>query len=260
MTPHGPALFTTSWDDGHPLDARMADLLSRHGFQGTFYVPLSNREGLPVLAPEEVRSLGRSFEIGSHTIDHCYLRTVDAAEARRQIAGGKDQIEQILGQPVGGFCYVGGHHTLEHRRMVAEAGFEYARTNASFHRALTSDPFRMPTTAQFYPHVRDVWVRHFVRHGHWGRRAGLFCVSLSQGDLMPRLRGMLDHVCRQGGVFHLWGHSWELDGFDGWRQLDDFLRYAADCVPSEDRLTNREVLRLAATRRSDRTASLAGRP
>ena len=76
------AIFTTSWDDGHPLDTRIAELLSRHGFQGTFYVPLSNREGLPVMPPEEMRRLGRGFEIGSHTIDHCYLKTVGAVEAR----------------------------------------------------------------------------------------------------------------------------------------------------------------------------------
>jgi peptidoglycan/xylan/chitin deacetylase (PgdA/CDA1 family) len=63
-------IFTTSWDDGHPLDARMAELLSLHEFQGTFYVPVSNREGLPVLGPEDLRRLGQGFEIGSHTIDH----------------------------------------------------------------------------------------------------------------------------------------------------------------------------------------------
>src|SRR5437762_91335 len=112
-------VFTTSWDDGHPLDMRVADLLSRYGFAGTFYQPLSNREGLPVMAPSDVRRLSESFEIGSHTIDHCYLDRVDEAEARRQIAGGKDRIEQILGHQVSGFCYPGGHYTSKHRQFVA---------------------------------------------------------------------------------------------------------------------------------------------
>jgi len=84
------AIFTTSWDDGHPLDAQMAELLSRHGFQSTFYTPLSNREGLAVMSPGEMRRLGQGFEIGSHTVDHCCLKTVDAAEARRQIVEGKN--------------------------------------------------------------------------------------------------------------------------------------------------------------------------
>ncbi len=36
-----PATFiTTSWDDGHPLDFRVAELLSKYGLRGTFYIPM----------------------------------------------------------------------------------------------------------------------------------------------------------------------------------------------------------------------------
>ena len=234
--------FTTSWDDGHPLDARLADVLSLHGFRGTFYVPVSNREGLPVIPPAELRHLDQVFEIGSHTIDHCYLSSVSASEARRQVSGGKDQIEQILGHQVSGFSYPGGHHTAEHRRIVIESGFEYARTTATFRRTLPVDPFAMPTTIQYYPHSRGVYVRQFIGRGAWGERTGLCRVALMPGDFMSRLRGMLDHVCLRGGVFHLWGHSRELERFDGWRHLESFLRYAAERVPAEDRLSNGEVL------------------
>ena len=53
-----PALrFTTSWDDGHPLDLRLAELLATHGFSGTFYVPRGNREGRPVMTTAELRAL-----------------------------------------------------------------------------------------------------------------------------------------------------------------------------------------------------------
>ena len=235
-------IFTTSWDDGHPLDARVAELLSAYGFQGTFYLPLTNREGLPVMPPAEMRRLGQGFEIGSHTIDHCYLQTVDAAEARRQIVGGKIQLEQMLGERVSGFCYPGGHNTLQHRQMVADAGFDYARTIANFHRTLPADSFRMPTTIQYYPHRRSVIVKNFVKRGEWRRRNGLFRVAVMNGEFMSRLRAMLDFVCLHGGVFHLWGHSWEFERFDGWRQLDGFLHYAAERVPPEARLSNREVL------------------
>src|SRR3989304_6864863 len=82
------AIFTTSWDDGHPLDTRIAELLSRHGFQGTFYMPLSNREGLPVMPPGEMRRLGQEFEIGSPPPAPRFLQTVDAAEGRRGGVGG----------------------------------------------------------------------------------------------------------------------------------------------------------------------------
>lgn len=239
-------IFTTSWDDGHPLDVRLAELLSEHGFQGTFYVPLRNREGLPVMPPGDLRCLDQGFEIGSHTIDHCYLSSVSAVEARRQVGGGKEQIEQMLGHEVSGFSYPGGHHTAEHRRMVIESGFAYARTTSTFRRTLPVDPFIMPTTIQYYPHSRGVYLRQFVGRGAWGERTGLCRVALLQGDFMSRLRRMLDHVCARGGVFHLWGHSRELDGFDGWRHLESFLRYAAEHVPAEGRLSNGEVLQRVA--------------
>ena len=240
-----PAVFTTSWDDGHPLDLRVADLLSRHGFQGTFYVPISNREGLPVMRPGEIRRLDETFEIGSHTIDHCYLRTVGAGEARRQIAGGKDQLEQILGHGVGGFCYPGGHYAGQHRQMVMDTGFGYARTGASFHRIVPADPFAVPTTVQFYPHSRDGLARNFLSHGDWRRRASLCRVALWRRDLMSRLQALLDQVCSRGGVFHLWGHAWELEAFDGWRQLERFLAHAAERISAGGRLTNRQALQTA---------------
>ncbi len=239
------AIFTTSWDDGHPLDARVAELLSRHGFRGTFFVPLSNREGLPVMSPEDMRRLDQGFEIGSHTMDHCYLKSVGGTEARRQIVEGKSRIEQILGHDVSGFCYPGGYYTVKHRQMVVDAGFDYARTIVNFHRTLVADPFGMPTAIQYYPHTRSVFVRNFISRGEWALRNDLFWVSLGRRDFMSRLRGMLDHVYLHGGVFHLWGHSWELESFDGWRQLDDFLRYAAERIPVATRLSNRELLQYA---------------
>jgi hypothetical protein len=107
---------------------------------------------------------------------------------------------------------------------------------------LLADPFAMPTTIQYYPHTSNALLRNFIRQGEWRRRSRLFGLAWRHRNLLPRLQGMLDHVCLHGGVFHLWGHSWELDKSDGWRQLERFLLYAAERIPTEVRLTNREVL------------------
>ena len=37
-----------------------------------------------------------------------------------------------------------------------------------------------------------------------------------------------------------------VEAFDGWRQLDGFLRYAAERIAAERRLNNHEVLRYRA--------------
>jgi hypothetical protein len=42
-------------------------------------------------------------------------------------------------------------------------------------------------------------------------------------------------------MFHLWGHSWELEKFDGWQILEAFLSYAAERVPQRSRMTNGQL-------------------
>ncbi len=239
-----PPIFTSSWDDGHPLDMRLAELLARHGFGSTFFVPLSNREGLPVMTGEQFRALqAGGFEIGSHTLDHCYLTTVDDATATFQIVQGKAALEQTLGQAVPGFCYPGGKHRKRHVEMVEKAGFCYARNTINFHADVAPKPLAMAVTLQFYPHRPDIYLRNFVRHGAWPQRVRLLKAVLPHHDLLSRLRSSLDVACEQNGVFHLWGHSWELDRFDGWAMLDDFLRYAAERIPQKNRLSNLDTLR-----------------
>jgi peptidoglycan/xylan/chitin deacetylase (PgdA/CDA1 family) len=238
-----PPIFTSSWDDGHPLDMRLAEMLARHGFNATFFVPLSNREGLPVMTGTQLRELqAGGFEIGSHTLDHCYLTTVDDATAAYQIIQGKIELEQALGQAVPGFCYPGGKHKKRHVAMVDKAGFHYARHIINFHADVAPNPFTMPVSIQLYPHRPDVYLRNFVHHGAWRQRTRMLTAALSHHDLPTRLKSTFDVAWKEDGVFHLWGHSWELDQFDGWAVLEDFLRYVAERVPPENRLSSLDTL------------------
>lgn len=99
-----------------------------------------------------------------------------------------------------------------------------------------------PVSLQCYPHRRDVYLRNYIRGGDWSRRASMLASVLPHQDLQARMRSMLDAVCARGGVFHLWGHSWEMDQFNGWQTLDSFLRYAAERIPATHRLSNLDVL------------------
>jgi peptidoglycan/xylan/chitin deacetylase (PgdA/CDA1 family) len=121
-------VFSLSVDDGHPLDLRIAERLVKHGLRASFYLPIRNAEGPPVMTAAQARELSQHFEIGSHTLDHHYLTRVGDGEAWRQIIEGKTELEQRLGQAVTGFCYPGGQFHGRHVRMVKRAGFAYART------------------------------------------------------------------------------------------------------------------------------------
>jgi len=220
-------VVTTSWDDGHPADSRIADLLAKYGVAGTFYVPNRNSEGRPVLSERELRQLSIAFEVGGHSIDHVVLTDLAEGEATRQVTQNKLWLEEVTGRPVRGFCYVRGRYTPQLKAIVQGAGFAYARTVANLHAAPTGDAYEMPTTIQLYPHRRPVYLRNFARSRPSAMRAKLLWATLATGGLEQRIDRLIG-LCRQGGgTFHLWGHSWEVEDLNLWGTLEAVLRRLA---------------------------------
>lgn len=234
-------VFTCSIDDGHPLDFKAAELLDKHGLKATFFVPIKNREGLQVMSKEDLRQLSRRFEIGSHTYDHCYLRDLDVRRTYYQIAQGKSQLEDFIGLEVAGFCYPGGKYRRKDIELVRACGFRYARTTENLVLDTGRTPYEMPTTLQFCPHRREVYLRNFVRSGHWIKRAVPLWHVLQHENWIKRLHVLFDYACERGGVFHLWGHSKQIDELGAWAELDAFFSHVAARTKEYERLTNGEL-------------------
>lgn len=235
------AIFTFSSDDGHPSDMKVAELLGKHGLTGTFYVPIRNCEGLPTMSGDQLRALARDFEIGSHTADHCYLRNVGDTEAARQINDGKARLEDMLGQPVAGFCYPGGKYRRATMTLVQRAGFRYARTTTNLCMDAGHSRFELPTTIQFYPHARAVYWRNFAHGGHWRARLAGLRLAVRHAHWIERVGALFDYACEHNGTFHLWTHAYELDRLDAWRELDRFFGHVANQVAAPNRLTNQQL-------------------
>lgn len=235
---HQHVAFTCSIDDGHPLDLRTAELLSRHGLPATFYIPIRNREGRPVMEKAQIRQLARSFEIGSHTYDHAFLSALPIDESHYQITEGKKRLEDVLGARVDGFCYPGGKYRRADAAMVQSAGFRYARTTMNLCFEPGSTPWEMPTTCQFYPHERGVYLRNFARAGQWRARRDGLRLALRKTDWLTRLRSLFEHACTTGGVFHLWAHSHDIEALQAWDAFDALLADVATNVPPAGRMTN----------------------
>src|SRR5262245_51647144 len=85
-------LSTPLWDDRHPADLRVADLLDKHGLMGTFYIPCSKSESRPVMRSSDVMELGRRFEIGGHTQNHVSLTEIGPRAAANQILANKHRL------------------------------------------------------------------------------------------------------------------------------------------------------------------------
>jgi peptidoglycan-N-acetylglucosamine deacetylase len=211
--------ITTSWDDGHPLDLRLAGLLAKYGLPATFYIPLGNTR--PLVSDGQLRELASQFEIGAHTISHCDLRQQSDENARREIGGCKEKLEQITGRPCPSFCFPKGRFRRHHLQYVRDAGFAVARTVELMSVSLPSLSHGlslMPTTMQAAPWHFQTFARNSLK------RFRLFNLGryiwFKRSDWVEMAQAMLEDMNRNGGVFHLWGHSWEIDELGQWENLE----------------------------------------
>ena len=223
--------FVMSWDDGHPEDMRVAEMLSSFGLRGTFYVPARNSEGDPTMTPAELRQLDTAFEIGSHTYNHVLLSGLDDAEMEKEIGDGKRYLEDCLGHDITGFCYPSGHAPAGVRDVLRRCGVVYSRTVECFRTDAGTDRYAVPTTFQFYPHARSDLAKNLLRYGLFGNRFGVAMKALSSRDLTTRARKVIDHCQERGLVFHLWGHSYEVVKHGLWDSLREVLGHVAACRP-----------------------------
>ena len=220
---------TTSWDDGDPNDIRLAELLLTRHINGTFYVPITGYNGCETLSKADVRDLSHScFEIGAHTISHKSLPALSGVQMRREIVEGKEILEHTLGTPVQMFCYPNGRYNSAVVQQVRAAGYLAARTTRMLSIQTAFPTYEMPTTLQAFPHPQLAYLRNlgrarnviglgsYLRHLAW------------VGDWVEIGKFLFDRVEREGGIWHLYGHSWEINELGLWDELRELLDHIAN--------------------------------
>lgn len=240
-----PTLFTTSWDDGHALDFRIADLLEKYGVAGTFYIPRTAPRG--VMNTNQIRELSRRFEIGAHTLDHVYLNRVSDAVAVEQLSGSRQWIEEVTGTNCRVFCFPGGTYRTRQLPLVRAAGFLAARTVELLSirpPAPAKSVFLMPTTIQAFPHGVSAYVKNAIR-----RARNIFALHawdlLQARDWVGLAECLFDRALQLRGVFHLWGHSWEIEEHGQWENLERFLAMVSRRETKPCLVTNGELCQAA---------------
>jgi hypothetical protein len=239
---------------------RLASILDKYNIRGTFYIP---RNYLKMrLTDREIIELSKRHEIGAHTISHPVLTRIPLHEAMKEISESKIWLESLLGSEVPMFCYPAGHYDESILEAVKKVGFRGARSVRRFCIARPSNPYEMNVTLEAPPWIsiaqrtRGIVLPPFLKR---------LCPSLKKPHPPPVLRDYLDmrksltvspyylkdwrslaksiFECslRTGRVFHLWGHSWVIDKFEMWNDLEDILHYISGrraCTY----VTNTEVL------------------
>lgn len=231
----GKIFITTSWDDGDVLDIKLASLLDKYGVKGTFYIAPNQKNRL---SDDEIAAISRRHEIGAHTMDHPLLTKVSREAAEKQIADSKDYLEKITGKKVEMFAYPAGDYNASVIDIVKSCGFIGARTVRDWSWGLPKNAFETPTSLHIYPNP--------LRPGATSIRARLAPLFHNFPKIIRyRLRpmaifswrnlalAMFNKTCADGNVFHLWGHSWEIEKYGMWNDLENFLKYIShreNCV------------------------------
>lgn len=197
-----------SFDDGYKLDLKIARLLEKYGFRGTFYIPYTNRgyRGKGGLTNSEVVRLSKNHDIGFHTYSHPVdMKLIgDDDHLRHEITAGKNLLEGWIGRPIKSFCYPRGKYNTHVTDLVKEAGFIEARTVDVGKITLAGeDMWRKPTTVHIHPLRREYGDLKW-----WAFAAMKLVAAWDLKDL---------------GYFHLWGHANELEEYDTWEEFENVL-------------------------------------
>ena len=235
-------IVTTSWDDGNVLDVRLAELLDKYGVKGTFYIA----PNMPRMSNDEIIAISNRHEIGAHTMDHPLLTEISSEEIKKQIAQSRDYLEKIIGKQVKMFAYPSGDYNTAIIDIVKLLGFKGARTTRDWSWTKPADAFEIPTSLHVYPHplrpsvgsVRAGFRPIFHNLPKIIRYRFPLKTVFSCKDLFL---AMFDRAYADGGVFHIWGHSWEIDRYNLWEDLENLLKHICSHEGAEFKI-NSEII------------------
>ena len=137
-------VFGITFDDGYENNLRCAlPVLKRFGFTSTCYI-VANQVGktngwdkergvlqVPLMNAQELQAwIDAGQEVGSHTLNHANLETLNEAEQATEIIQSKMQLQALVDQPGGvqHFCYPYGRLNKTAVQSVKQAGYLTATT------------------------------------------------------------------------------------------------------------------------------------
>jgi len=138
-----PGIAVVTFDDGLRNNlTTAAPILAELGVPATVYVACDLIDGHnpwigaggggEILSADEVRELSNAgWEIGSHTLSHADLASLDYDRCLAEINGSRDLLQQITGATVDTFAYPFGRYGPAAVRAVRDSGMRAAVTTGS---------------------------------------------------------------------------------------------------------------------------------
>lgn len=180
-----------SCDDACASDVRVAELCGKYGIECVFYWPVdwhsvAYAKGYEPLNFLDAEDICNEFEIGSHGITHEHLTSMPLEQAKYEISESKHILEHMLG--------------LEHvDKFAPSRGY--------------TNPELTEYTLEHYGSQRLTKGNNLVHiHPKSGANGNLPWQQAYQA------------VSKNGQDVEAWCHSWELDKYDLWAELENFLK------------------------------------
>lgn len=219
-------IVTTSWDDGHIKDLEVARLLNKYNLKGTFYISPAARQikKAEMLSGSQIALISQQFEIGGHSYSHPDLSKLSNDEVISEVTLGKDILEKNFEQRITSFSYPYGAYNEEVLSTLKDLGFTYARTVKQF-RFEVKNPLSAHTTVLCYSNRHNLGFAELLRIAKYNPIRAKKWQRMEWSNLAIELFDF----CRQNmGIFHLWGHSWEIDQQNDWKKLERVFSYIAN--------------------------------
>jgi peptidoglycan/xylan/chitin deacetylase (PgdA/CDA1 family) len=150
-----------TFDDGSETDLLVAaPLLKKAAFGATFYV-VAGSVGEPgfLSAPQLRELIELGFEIGSHSMTHSFLPSLDGKSLRTEIFDSKDCLEQLTGTRIDHFSCPGGRWEARVSELAKAAGYASVVTSEIGLNPETADRYHLKRLAIF----RDTPAEDFLR-------------------------------------------------------------------------------------------------
>ena len=203
--------ITFSYDDGVLQDRRLVEILNKYGLKATFNINsellgterVLTLSGKPIqhnkISRSDVAPLYKGHEVAVHTLTHPHLTYLPDEEIVRQVERDRENLATLVGYEVVGMAYPGGgfqNSERVERAIRLNTGVRYARTiSLGYSFTEQENIFRYKPTAYHMD----------------------FDVNYHLADEFFAMEG--------GGLFYIWGHSYEFDVDDTWDKFEEFLRY-----------------------------------
>lgn len=245
--------ITFSIDDGSKYNLRLLELLQKYGLKATFYIPKHDtRFREKSLSDKEIETISRVQEIGAHSLNHVPLTSIALNQQRKEINGSKEYLENIISKEVSMFCYPFGIYNDEISSLVKQAGYVGARTTDCCFFEI-KNPFAMGVSLQVYPFPLLKKTKEYS-YFYWAKK--LFQPLAQRGRVIKEYdlkynsffswfglaKNLFDYMQKNGGVFHIWGHSWEIEKFNMWKDLERFFKFLPK-GKDIDYLSNGEIIK-----------------